>query len=128
MRPRRAYTPIKYTRSKAIPGQSLIPADLLKRHLAGTLPDIQKHPQFTHDENGEQISEDLSTMELHELHDLTVRIKAEYNERAKKLQEEQREKYRQSIIDEHIKTQTAVSKEEPVGTAGVSPKGDGAAG
>lgn len=126
IRQRRATRPTKYSPSKTKPGQALIPAELLKRHLAGTLPDIQKTPQFTHDENGNQISEDLSHLELHELHDLTLRMKEEYDKRAKKLQEESREKYRQSIIDEHTKTQTA-KKEEDQGTASVSDKGDGAA-
>jgi len=123
--PKRIYSP-----SKTKPGQALIPAELLKRHLAGTLPDIQKHPQFTHDENGQQISEDLSHLELHELHDLTMAMKAEIAKRQKRLDEESEENYKKKIIAEH--QQSISSKqpalEEPPGTAAVSAKGDGAAG
>lgn len=123
MRKTRENVKVKYSPSKAIPGQALIPAELLKRHLAGTLPDIQKNPQFTHDENGQQISEDLSGLELHELHDLAVKLRREFDERQKQLKKQADEDYRKSIIDEHIKTQTAVL-EKPPGTAAA---GDGAA-
>lgn len=95
--------PLKFSPSKTKPGQALIPAELLKRHLAGTLPDIAKVPQYTHDDEGHQISEDLSGMELHELHDLAMRLKHEYAEREKQLAKKAADDYKQSIIDEHTR-------------------------
>lgn len=89
-----------YGVSQTKPGQALIPAELLKRHLAGTLPDIQKHPEFTFDEEGVQISEDLSKLELHELHDLAKELRVEYDRRASELKDESDKAYRQQIIDE----------------------------
>lgn len=113
--------------SKTIPGQSLQPADVLKRHLAGTLPDIGKTPQYTHDSDGKQISEDLSSLELHELHDLSQLITREYRERAKQVKEETEEANRKTLIAEYLKTQTAVKEEAPAKAAAPA-KGDGAAG
>lgn len=127
MRQLRPTPPIHYSASVTIPGQALIPAELLKRHLAGTLPDIAKRPQFTHDEYGQPTGEqDLSNMELHELHDLAQKVKLEFIEREKQLAKEEGENYRKSVIDEYIKTQT-VALEKPPGTAAVSATGDGAA-
>lgn len=117
----------KFSPSKTKPGQALIPSELLKRHLAGTLPPIQKTPQFTYDENGKQIGEDLSGLELHELHDLTVRLQQEFKKRQSELRKQAEEDYRKAVIEEHTKLQTAASKEEGQGTAAVSAKGDGAA-
>lgn len=110
--------PVQYSPSRTIPGQSLIPAELLKRHLAGTLPDIAKVPLYTYDEKGSQISEDLSGLELHELHDLSVRLRAEYDERAKQLKSQAAKEYDAKIIHDYL--QTAASKQPPVGTAPVS--------
>lgn len=116
----RASKPTLYGVSKTKPGQALIPAELLKRHLAGTLPDIQHTPQFTHDENGQQISEDLSGLELHELHDLSMRLHSEFKKREAELAVKHSEKLREDIINQYIKSQTAASKEAPVGTAAAS--------
>lgn len=110
---------VEYSPSRTKPGQSLIPAELLKRHLAGTLPDIAKVPLYTYDEKGSQISEDLSGLELHELHDLSVRLRAEYDERAKQLKSQAAKEYDAKIIHEYLAKQPA-SKEPPVGKAPVS--------
>lgn len=95
-------------------GQSLKPAELLKRHLAGTLPDIQKRPEYTFDEQGKQIGEDLSSLELHEIHDLARAVRAEYDKRSKELKDENEKVYRQQIIDtyqkEHLAAQAAAKK------------------
>lgn len=122
MRKIRQSTPTKYSPSKTKPGQALIPSELLKRHLAGTLPDIQKIPLFTHDENGQQISEDLSHLELHELHNLTVAMKSEIRKRQQKLDEEAEENYKKKIIDEHsqLLSSKQLHPEGAVGTEAVS--------
>lgn len=103
MRTIRSTPTIKFGPSVTKPGQALIPAELLKRHLAGTLPDIMKRPQFTHNENGEQISEDLSKLELHELHDLAVQLKQEYDKRAEELKKQAEDDYKKRIIEEHTR-------------------------
>lgn len=127
MRKLRYEEPKKYRPSKTIPGQALIPAELLKRHLAGTLPDLQKNPQFTHDDEGRPTGEqDLSRLELHELHELAQQVKSEFIEREKELAKQESENYRKSVIDDYIKTQT-VALEKPPGTAAVSATRDGAA-
>lgn len=89
------------------PGQSLIPAELLKRHLAGTLPPIAKVPQYTHNEMGKQFQEDLSCLELHELHDLYHKMKREIHERANAERIENAKNSRQSVIDDYLKKQAA---------------------
>jgi len=118
-----------YGPSQTKPGQSLIPAELLKRHLAGTLPDIQKVPEFTHDEYGKQIGENLNNLELHELHDLGVRLRAEYAKREQELSEENEKKKREAIIAEHQKNllETAPAKPhaEPPRSAGADTKTTG---
>lgn len=134
----------KYSPSKTVQGQALVPAELLKRHLAGTLPDIQKTPEFTYDEEGRQVSEDLSGLELHELHDLAQQLVKEYNKRNTEEKVEGEKTYRQQIIDEYKKEHESnlnappdpakgnqkpkpLDSEKPTGTARVSRKGDGAA-
>lgn len=101
MRKLRESRRIKYSPSKTKPGQALIPAELLKRHLAGTLPDIQHTPKFTYDENGKQISEDLSHLELHELHELTLALQKEFNKRQEELRQQAEDDYKKRIIEEH---------------------------
>lgn len=108
--------PIKYSKSKTIPGQALIPAELLKRHLAGTLPDIQKNPQFTHDEEGKPTGEvDLSRMELHELHELAQQVKSEFIEREKELAKQEADDYKKKVIEEY---QASLAQPEPTLTPG----------
>lgn len=104
MRTLRPTKPTVYGRSQTKQGQALVPAELLKRHLAGTLPDIAKNPEYTHDEHGVQISENLSHMELHELHDLAKRMREEYDKRTAELKEQTSAEYRQQIIDEYKKS------------------------
>jgi len=116
MRQRRPSAPIKYSPSLTIPGQALLPAELLKRHLAGTLPDIQKTPQFTHDEYGQPTGEqDLSHMELHELHDLAAKVKLEFIEREKELAKQESEDYRKSVIQQYL------AQQDPIPTPGPDP-------
>lgn len=101
MRQLRKQVPVKYSPSKTQPGQALIPAELLKRHLAGTLPDIAKRPLYTYDENGDQISEDLSHLELHELHDLTLRMRDEWTKREKELAQKEASEQEAAIIEKY---------------------------
>lgn len=97
--------PTTYSSSKTIPGQSLLPADLLKRHLAGTLPDIDQSERFEYhyDENGNQINEPMP-LEMHELHKLAVAIRKRQFEEATEQRKAQAIKFRQEIIDEYKKT------------------------
>lgn len=102
--------PTFYSESKTIPGQSLVPAELLKRHLAGTLPDIQHVPRYTHDEYGNQIDEDLSKLELHELAELADRAKLEVKRRQEEQHEKNSKDSRQRIIDEYLKEEREKQK------------------
>lgn len=92
--------------SKTIPGQSLIPSDLLKRHLAGTLPDIDQSQRYEYhvDENGEQVSEPLP-LEMHEFHKLAVALRKRQFEEATKYRAEQAQKERDKIIADYIASQ-----------------------
>lgn len=118
----RTADPVKvWPPSKTKPGQALIPAELLQRHLAGTLPDIQHNPKFTHDENGQVIGEDLSKYELHELFDLTARARRELAEREAKLARDSDDKYRQKIIEDYEKSKPPKSTTEDTGTEGKPP-------
>lgn len=98
--------------SPTVPGQSLKPAEVIERHLAGTLPDIQKTPQYTHDEDGNQISEDLSKLELHELFDLGARLKREYDERFKEQSDAEAERLKKQHIDEYLAQQSKDNGQE----------------
>lgn len=106
--------PTSYGPSKTIPGQSLYPADLLKRHLAGTLPDIdhsQKY-EYHYDENGEQIAEPLP-LEMFELHNLAVALRKKQFEAATKHRAAQAQKERDSIIEQY---KSSLKTTEPVPT------------
>lgn len=94
--------PTVYGPSKTIPGQSLYPADLLKRHLAGTLPDIDlsKKYEYHYDENGEQIAEPLP-LEMFELHKLAVALRKRQFEEATEHRKQQAIKQREQIIEEY---------------------------
>lgn len=118
-------TPSTYSTSKTIPGQSLIPAELLKRHLAGTLPDIDKSSKYEYhyDENGEQIGEPLP-IEMHELHKLALALRKKQFEEENVRRAERAKKYRDQLIEEYkaeqAKSATANFPEE-------SKKGEGKA-
>lgn len=101
--------PTVYGPSKTIPGQSLYPADLMKRHLAGTLPPIDLSSKYEHhyDEEGKQISEPLPT-EMYELHALAVALRKKQFEAATEHRKQQAEKQRLEIIEEYKKSQTPV--------------------
>lgn len=101
------------SKSQTVPGQSLVPAELLKRHLAGTLPDIAKTPRYTYNEHGQQISEDLSQLELHELHDLTQNLISEYRDREKELADQADKDYQAKIIADH-KAKLKATKDKQV--------------
>lgn len=114
---------VEYSESKTIPGQSLIPAELLKRHLAGTLPEIDQTSmnEYHYDENGEQIGEPLP-VEMHELHKLAVAIRKRQFEEATEHRRKEAEKFKQRIIDEYKSTLAsadpegdATSKNPPAG-------------
>lgn len=100
--------PTKFGKSKTIPGQSLIPADLMKRHLAGTLPDIDQSAKYEYhyDEDGNQIGEPIP-LEMHELHKMAVVIRKRQYEEQLKAKEEQAKRFRQQVIDEYVKEQAS---------------------
>lgn len=96
--------PTAYGPSQTIPGQSLKPSELLKRHLAGTLPDIdlsQKY-EYHYDDQGKKVSEPLP-LELHEVHKLSVAIRQRQYEEALEQRKQQAEKHKEAIIAEHLK-------------------------
>lgn len=99
------------TRSKTIPGQSLIPAELLKRHLAGTLPDIDRSQKYEHhyDENGEQIAQPLP-LDYIEMHALAVALRKRQFEEATKKRKRDAEKFRDKIIAEYKASQVPEAK------------------
>lgn len=98
------------TASRTIPGQSLLPSELLKRHLAGTLPDIDhsKRYEYHYDEHGEQVAEPLP-IEFHEFHSLAVAIRKRQFEEATERKRQQTDKFKQRVIDEYIKSKQPAS-------------------
>lgn len=90
--------------SQTIPGQALQPAELLKRHLAGTLPpiDLSKRYEYHYDSDGNQVAEPLP-LELHEVHALSVAIRKRQYEEALEHRKKQAEKHKAEIIAEYEK-------------------------
>lgn len=90
--------------SQTIPGQSLKPSELLKRHLAGTLPDIDLSQKYEYhfDEEGKQVAEPLP-LEMHEVHKLSVAIRQRQYEEALEQRRKQAEKHKEEIIAEYVK-------------------------
>lgn len=90
--------------SQTIPGQALKPADLLRRHLAGTLPpiDLSNKYEYHYDDTGKQVSEPLP-LELHEVHKLSVAIRQRQYEEALEHRKRQAEKHKEEIISEYVK-------------------------
>lgn len=90
--------------SQTIPGQSLTPANLLKRHLAGTLPpiDLSSRYEFHYDETGKQVAEPLP-LELHEVHKLSVMLRQRQYEEAIEQRKKNAEKHKEDIINEYVK-------------------------
>lgn len=104
--------------SMTIPGQALTPAELLKRHLAGTLPpiDLTKRYEYHYDEKGNQVAEPLPT-ELHEVHALSVAIRKRQYEEAIEHRKQEAEKHKEAIIAEYQKTHPKKTvPKEPVKT------------
>lgn len=95
-----------YGASLTIPGQSLKPADLLKRALAGTLPPLDQSSKFEfhYDENGEEIAQPMP-MEMHELHALAVVIRKRQFEEATERRKQEAQKFKEQVIDEYVKQQ-----------------------
>lgn len=101
-------TPTTYGISKTIPGQALKPSELLKRHLAGTLPEIDLSSRYEYhfDEDGKQVAEPLP-LELHEVHRLSVALREEEWKRSLEQRKAQADKHKQDIIDAYVKEQEA---------------------
>lgn len=97
-------TPEKFTGSLTIPGQSLKPAELLKRHLAGTLPpiDLSSRYEYHYDDEGKQVAEPLP-LELHEVHKLSVAIRQRQYEEALEARKKAAEQHKEEIISEYVK-------------------------
>lgn len=112
-------TKTRYGSSKTIPGQSLIPSELLKRHLAGTLPDIDhsKRYEYHFDEEGNRLSHPLP-LEMHEVHKLAVVLRKKQYDEALKQRQEAAAKYRDKIIEEfkaeQAKHELAAKQKEPL--------------
>lgn len=100
--------------SQTIPGQSLKPAALLERHLAGTLPDIDQTTKYEYhyDENGEQIAEPLP-LEMHKFHELAVALREQQFKAATEHRKKMAEKERQKIIADYLKSQEPKPGELP---------------
>lgn len=122
------HEPTRYSASRTIPGQSLKPADLLKRHLAGTLPDIdhsQKY-EYHYDENGEQIAVPLP-LEMHELHKLAVALRKRQYEEAIEQRKQRAVQERDKLIaeykqtPEYLKALEAAKHSAAIPTAGGEP-------
>lgn len=116
-------TTTTYGPSQTIPGQSLRPAELLKRHLAGTLPPIDHAAKYEYhfDENGQQIAVPIP-LELHEIHKLSLAIREQQWKQATEARKLAAEKHKQEIIDAYEKQKSEASKAEPLRSAG--PPGD----
>lgn len=95
---------VRYGSSLTIPGQALRPAELLRRHLSGTLPpiDLTKRYEYHYDEQGNQVAEPLP-LELHEVHKLSVAIRQRQYEEALERRKQAAEKHKEQIISEYIK-------------------------
>lgn len=106
---------ITFSRSRTVPGQNLTPADLLRRHLAGTLPDIDhtRRNEYHYDENGEQISYPMP-MEYHEIQALAVEAKKRAFEADIEKRKQQAQKFRDKIIADY---QATLQKLEPPSTS-----------
>lgn len=102
-----------YGPSRTIPGQSLRPAELLKRHLAGTLPpiDLSKQYEYHYDSEGNQVAEPLP-LELHEVHKLSVAIRQRQYEEAIEARRKAAERHKQEIIDEYIRQNPQLKPKE----------------
>lgn len=97
---------IVYGASKVIPGQALKPSELLKRHLAGTLPpiDLSKKYEYHYDEEGKQVAAPLP-LELHEVYKLSLAIRKRRYEESLEARKKQAERHKQEIIEEYEKQQ-----------------------
>lgn len=107
-----------YGPSQTIPGQSLTPGEVLKRHLAGTLPPIDHAAKYEYhfNEDGEQVAVPVP-LELHEIHKLSLELRKRQWEEAIESRREAAEKHKQDIIDEYEKQKLA--KEEPPRSSGL---------
>lgn len=96
---------MSYGPSKTIPGQSLYPADLMKRHLAGTLPpiDLSGKYEYHYDEQGNPIGQPLP-LEMHKLHELAVALRKKQFEAATEARKAQALKDREKVIEEYKKS------------------------
>lgn len=117
--------PTTYGPSMTIPGQALKPSELLKRHLAGTLPpiDLSKRYEYHYDEDGKQVLEPLPT-ELHEIHKLSVAIRKRQYEEALEARKQAAEKHKADIIAEYERQQalkTAIKDSDPTPPKGEEP-------
>jgi len=106
--------PTYYGISKTIPGQSLQPAELLKRHLAGTLPDIDLNSRYEYhfNENDERIGSPLPT-EMHELHKIALELKKARQEEIIAKRKDAAERWKGEIIAEYQRQQLEKEKLEP---------------
>lgn len=119
------YKPTVYGESRTIPGQGLKPSELLKRHLAGTLPDISSTKfEYHYDEEGNQIGAPLP-LEMHEFHKLAVTIRKRQFEEATRLKAEATQKFKDQVIAEYVKLQSEKQQPEPQPAAPPDQKDNG---
>lgn len=93
-------------RSQTIPGQSLIPSELLERHLAGTLPEIDMSDNYEYhvDEEGNQIGEPMP-LDYITLETLAAEHRAKQREAAIEFRKQEAKELRDKIIEEYKKSQ-----------------------
>ena len=110
---KKAVYPPAYTH--VVPGQSLKPSDLLKRHLAGTLPpiDLSRRYEYHFNEKGEQVLEPLPN-EVHELHKLSVVLRKRQYEEALENRKKAAEKHKADIIAEYERQMAEKAEEASI--------------
>lgn len=96
-------------RSQTIPGQSLIPAELLERHLAGTLPDLDQADKFEfhYDEEGNEIGQPMP-LDYIELETLAAAYRAKQREAAIEFRKQEAKELRDKIIADYQAEQAAL--------------------
>lgn len=97
--------------SLTIPGQSLIPSELMKRHLSGTAGDIDLSSMYEYhfNEEGEQIGEPMP-VDLYEFHALALKVKNDQIEAGEIQRQIDAENLKQQIIAEYEKLRSGQEK------------------
>lgn len=98
-----------WERSRTIPGQSLVPAELLERHLAGTLPEIDQEDKYEYhiNEDGEEIATPMP-LDYIELETLAALYRKRQQEAAIEFRKQEAKELRDKIISDYKAEQAAL--------------------